>query len=110
MLMGVIKSTPMGTLHWFLVKFHPSRRLSIRVTHGLYLATYAVFRVYLMYGILKIYGAWSGWSAFEAFTHLRWQCQLGTGTIGVANTVWLLIGIKKFIRRFIASAKDSKSL
>lgn len=91
----------MGTLHWFLARFHPSWRASICATYGLYLLHYALARVYLLYYIVKLYGAWVGKSAFEAFTQLPLQCQMGTGVIGAANTVWLLIGMRKFARKYL---------
>ncbi|TPX23240.1 hypothetical protein DIZ76_012566 [Coccidioides immitis] len=94
-------STPIGTLHWFLAKFRPGWRGSICVTHALYLATYAMVRVYLLYWIVKLFGAWTGVSALEAFRRLRWQCQLGTGVIMASNTAWLLIGIRKWVFKYL---------
>lgn len=91
----------MGTLYWFLTKFRPSYRASICTTFGLYLVHYALARVYLLYYILKLYGAWVGKSAFGAFAQLPLQCKVGTGVIGAANTVWLLIGMRKFARKYL---------
>lgn len=100
-LTNVTFSTPIGTLHWFLAKFHASWRASICITHGAYLLHYAVARVYLLYYILKIYGAWTGQSAVESFAHLHRPCQIGTGVIGVSNAVWLVLGLRKFIRKYL---------
>lgn len=91
----------MGTLHWFLARFHPSWRASICTTYGLYLLHYAIARVYLLYYLVKLYGAWISKSALEAFTQLPLPCQMGTGAIGAANTVWLLIGLRKFARKYL---------
>ncbi len=99
-LTNVTFSTPIGTLHWFLAKFHASWRASICITHGAYLIHYAVARVYLLYYILKIYGAWTGQTAVESFAHLHRPCQIGTGVIGISNTVWLVLGLRKFIRKY----------
>lgn len=97
----MVTRTPIGTLHWYLVKFRPSHRASIFITHTLYLATYALARVYLIYGIVRVYGAWLNLSTAEAFLHLRWHCQLGTSVIGGSNASWLLGGLRKFVRKYI---------
>lgn len=97
--------TPIGTLHWYLVKFHSAWTKRICVSHGLYIITYAVTRVYLLYGIMRIFGAWTGQSALEAFRTLRWQCKLGTSVIGISNAYWLLGSIRKFARLYITGAR-----
>lgn len=91
----------MGTLHWFLARFHPSKRASICITYGLYLLHYAIARVYLLYYIVRLYGAWIGKSAFETFAGLPLPCQIGTGVIGATNTIWLLLGMRKFARKYL---------
>lgn len=93
-------STPIGTIHWLMAKFRPAWRSAIFLSHGLYLAVYALARVYLLYWILDVFGAWSGQSAMQALINLKWQCQLGVGLIGTTNTAWLLMGIRKFIRKY----------
>ncbi|KAA8645256.1 hypothetical protein EYZ11_007784 [Aspergillus tanneri] len=109
MMMLMNASTPIGTLHWYLVNFHRSWRSGVCITYGAYLATYAVARVYLLYWILSIYGSWTGQSAIEAFRHLRWQCQLGTGIMGTTNTFWLLIGLRKFIKQYLTSYNTKRT-
>lgn len=97
--------TPIGTLHWYLVKFRPEWRASIFISHALYLITYALARLYLFYGTLSIFGAWRGQSAFEALRSLPWECQLGTSVITGANGFWLLGGVRKFIALYLAGGR-----
>ena len=100
--------TPIGTLHWYLVNFQPSRRRAIMVANVIYLLMYGVCRVYIVRWILQILGSQTGHSAWEAFVRLRTSCQLGTATIGVANSVWLILGIRNFVRRYLSSAMVKK--
>ena len=67
----------------------------------MYLATYGVCRVYLLYWILGVYGSHVGYTATETFKQLRLPCQLGTATIGLTNTMWLVGGLRKFFLRHI---------
>ncbi|RMJ23146.1 hypothetical protein PHISP_05990 [Aspergillus sp. HF37] len=101
MMMLMNASTPFGTLHWFLARFHPARRASICASHVMYLVTYALARVYLFYGILGVFGAWKGGRAREALAHLRWQCHLGIGVITGVNAFWLLGALRKFARTYL---------
>ena len=38
---------------------------------------------------------------WKTYRTLRWQCQLGTGTIGVVNSVWWTWAMKKFLARSV---------
>lgn len=69
--------------------------------HLAYIITYGVSRVYLIYWILRVFGSWTGRSAVSAFLDLPLQCRLGTGAIGVANTLWLLTAARKFLKRYL---------
>ncbi|KAJ8098890.1 hypothetical protein POJ06DRAFT_258262 [Lipomyces tetrasporus] len=108
MLMLMNASTPIGTTHWYLVNFQPLRRRAILLANFLYLTVYAVFRVYLVYWILDVFGSWTGHSAIEAFRRLPLPCRMGTGTIGAANSIWLIMGVRKFMRRYTSRARASK--
>ncbi|KAK9243931.1 hypothetical protein V1506DRAFT_350175 [Lipomyces tetrasporus] len=100
--------TPIGTTHWYLVNVQPLRRRAILLANFLYLTVYAVFRVYLVYRILDVFGSWTGHSAIEAFRRLPLPCRMGTGTIGAANSIWLIMGVRKFMRRYTSRARASK--
>lgn len=105
-----LNRTPIGTLHWYLVRFRPEYRASVCVSHALYLIMYALARVYLPYGMLNIFGAWRGQSAYEALKNLPWECQLGTSAITGANGFWLLWGLKKFMGLYLVGGKHKKIL
>ncbi|KAK9321350.1 hypothetical protein V1517DRAFT_176115 [Lipomyces orientalis] len=108
MLMLMNASTPIGTLHWYLVNFQPLRRRAILVANFIYLTIYAVFRVYLVYWVVDVFGSWTGHSAIEAFRRLPLPCRMGTGTIGMANSIWLIMGVRKFMRRYTSRARATK--
>lgn len=76
------------------------------MAHLAYLASYGLSRVYLIYWIMRVFGACSGRSAFGAFSALPLQCRIGTGAIALNNTLWLLAGVGKFARRYLALAKS----
>jgi hypothetical protein len=69
-----------------------------------YLLTYGVCRVYVVYLVLQVLGSQTGHTTLGTFARLRTSCRLGTATIGVANLVWLALGVKKFVTRYLRSA------
>ena len=95
-------STPIGTIHWYLLKFQPWRRRAIVVVHITYLAIYGLCRVYLVYWTLHNYALSTDLSVIDAFESLPWHCRLGLGTIAGANTTWLSVGIRRFARRYLS--------
>lgn len=101
MLMLMNASTPVGTLHWYLVNFRPGGRRAIVGANVAYLVAYAVFRVGLVYWVLRLFGEQSGESALGAFGRLRLACRVGTATMGVTNLVWLGMGVRGFARRYL---------
>jgi len=108
MLMLMNASTPAGTLHWYLVNFRPEKKSAIMGANVAYLLAYAAFRVYLIYWILRVFGEQTGESAFGAYRRLRLSCQMGTATIGVTNSVWLMMSMKKFVRRYLRTTPPKK--
>lgn len=102
--------TPVGTLHWYLVNFHPSRPKEIMIANAVYLMMYGTFRVAIVYYILHVFGSQTGHSAVEAFLRLRTSCRLGTATIGVTNSVWFILGVRKFVRRYLSNVTRRKGL
>ena len=99
MMMLMNASSPFGTLRWWLVNFGSGRETAIVLTTAAYLTVYAVTRVGLIYAILGVWGRQTGVSALQAFGSLRWQCKLGTGTMGAVNIAWLAMGVSNFVRR-----------
>ncbi len=79
-------------------------------TNVSYLVVYAVCRVYLVYYVVKMFGAQTGQSALEALLKLRSSCQIGTAAIGAANTIWLLMGLRKFARRYLTRSGPRKNV
>lgn len=98
-------SSIFGTLRWFLINFRPSSRTAILVTTATYLATFAVFRVYLIFWIMRVYARQRGPSVWSAIRGLPSSCQIGTGTILVVNTVWLVSGVKSLVARIAGRRK-----
>jgi hypothetical protein len=92
-------SSPIGTLRWYLVNFRPGYQRAIMAANIAYLAMYGLCRVYLIYYILQIFGAQRGLSAMQAFARLRTPCKLGTGTMGVVNSTWLIMSISRLLTR-----------
>ncbi|MCJ1284955.1 hypothetical protein MMC26_004292 [Xylographa opegraphella] len=99
MMMLMNASSPFGTLRWWLVNFRSDRKTAIAFATGAYLTVYAAARVGLVYAILGVWGRQTGVGALQAFRGLRWQCILGTGTIGSVNIAWLVMGVSNFLRR-----------
>ncbi|KAG9237303.1 TLC domain-containing protein [Amylocarpus encephaloides] len=110
MLMLMNASTPIGTLHWYLVNFQPSRGRAIMVANAAYLLMYGVFRVSIVPWILHVFGSQTGYSAMEAFLKLRMSCLLGTATIGISNSIWFILGIKKFVQRYQRNVMPRKGI
>ncbi|MCJ1478770.1 hypothetical protein MMC13_007454 [Lambiella insularis] len=103
MMMLMNASSPFGTLRWWLINFDGSKKGRIAFATTAYLSAYALARVALVYVILNVWGRQTGVSALHAFRGLRWQCKLGTGTMGAVNTIWLIMGVASFVRRSRAS-------
>ncbi|MCJ1320283.1 hypothetical protein MMC15_005621 [Xylographa vitiligo] len=99
MMMLMNASSPFGTLRWWLVNFRGERKTAIAFATAAYLTIYAAARVGLVYAILRVWGRQTGVGALQAFGGLRWQCKLGTGTMGAVNTAWLVMGVSNFLRR-----------
>ena len=74
-------------------------------SYAMYLATYAVFRVYLLYWILEVFGAHIGCTATQTFKQLRLPCQVGTATIGLNNAIWLLRGLRRLFFQVTGRAR-----
>ncbi|MCJ1244426.1 hypothetical protein MMC30_001624 [Trapelia coarctata] len=110
MLMLMNASTPVGTLHWYLVNFRPGKKTAIMVANVAYLVAYAAFRVYLIYWILSAFGEQTRESAFGAYRRLRLSCQIGTATIGVTNSIWLMMSVRKFSRRYLRVTPPKKAV
>lgn len=110
MLMMMNASTPVGTLHWYLYNFRRSWRLTILAVNTTYLATYGLCRVYLVYWILHVFGFHTGHSAIETFRRLRLPCQMGTSAIGITNTIWLILSLRQFKRRYLTGESWKKGL
>jgi len=108
MLVVMNASTPVGTLHWYLVNFQPGRRRVIGVVNVAYLIAYVVFRVGLIYWVLRVFGEQTGESALGAFRRLRLACRMGTATIGVMNSVWLGMSVRGFARRYLRGTPPKK--
>ncbi|MCJ1413083.1 hypothetical protein MMC19_007185 [Ptychographa xylographoides] len=108
MMMLMNASSPFGTLRWWLLNFRPNRKYGIVGATVAYLSVYAVARVGLVYMILRVWGTQRGVSALKAFAGLRWQCKLGTGSIAVVNTAWLIMGVSRFLRRSLRSQQGKK--
>ena len=108
MLMLMNASTPVGTFHWYFVNFRPEKKRAIIGFNVAYLVAYATFRVYLIYWILRVFGEQTGESAFGAYRRLRLSCQMGTATIGLTNSIWLMMSVKKFVRRYLQTAPAKK--
>jgi hypothetical protein len=105
----LVYRTPIGNLRWYLVKFRPARRRIIAAVNAIYIATFAVCRVYLIYYILALYGAYMGESALQTFKkRLRRPCRIGTSALAVANTVWLLRELGKSMARYGLTAGQGK--
>lgn len=73
-----------------------------------YLLTYGACRVYIVYLVLQVLGSQTGHTALRAFARLRTSCQVGTATIGMANFVWLTLGVRSFVRRYLSSTVPKK--
>ena len=69
------------------------------IANALYLIMYGIFRVSLLGWILHVMGSQTGHSAIGAFLRLRTSCRLGTATIGIANSIWFILGVRKFAGR-----------
>ena len=110
MLMLMNASTPIGTLHWYLVNFRPEKKTAIMAANVVYLVAYAAFRVYLIYWIVRVFGKQTGESAVGAFRRLRLSCQMGTATIGITNSIWLMMSMKKFARRYLRTTPPKKAI
>lgn len=100
--------TPVGTLHWYLVNFQCAWRKLIMIANAVYLIMYGIFRVGVVYWILHVFGSQTGHSAIGAFWRLRTTCWLGTSTIGIANLIWFILGLRKFAGRYLTSDKLRK--
>ncbi len=98
---NTIRSTPIGTLYWYLAKFQPKRRRLIALTHAVYLGTYALFRVYLMYWAHHLYALSIGKPMWQAYAGTPALCRLGVATISTTNTAWLAMGVKKFVAKHL---------
>jgi hypothetical protein len=92
-------SSPIGSLRWYLVNFRPAYQQAIMAATVAYLGMYGLCRVYLIYYILRIFGAQRGHSAMQAFARLRIPCKLGTGTMWLVNSTWLIMGISRLLTR-----------
>jgi hypothetical protein len=90
---------PIGTLRWYLVNFRPKYQQAIMAATMVYLGMYGLCRMYLIYYILRIVGAQQGHSAQRAFARLRIPCNLGTGTMWLVNSTWLIMGISRLLTR-----------
>ncbi|MCJ1290018.1 hypothetical protein MMC34_001553 [Xylographa carneopallida] len=96
-------SSPFGTVRWWLLNFRSERTTAIAFATAAYLTIYAAARVGLVYAILRVWGRQTGVGALQAFGGLRWQCKLGTGTMGFVNVAWLVMGVSNFLRRTLHS-------
>ena len=99
-----VSSVP-GTVRWFLRNFHTHRKRLIHSTTVVYLAAFATFRVYLIYWILDVFGKQQGVSAWTAMRGLRTPCMIGTGTIAVVNSAWLVYGVRNFALRILGERR-----
>ena len=108
MMMLMNASSPIGAYRWFLVNFRPSYRRAIATATFMYLAMYGVCRVYLIYYILRVFGAQRGGSAIDAFSTLRIPCKLGTGTMALVNSAWLVMGISKLLTRELGTVNQAR--
>lgn len=88
-------------MHWFLVNNRPLWRRTILLLNCAYLLVYGIFRIGAVYWVLAVFGAQTGKSAGEAFMDLRTTCRLGTATIGIANSRWFILSLRKFGRRYL---------
>ena len=127
-LMLMNASSPFGTVRWWVVNFYTgkNRRRAIALATLAYLCVFGVCRVGVIWWVLRVFGRQRGEinglgprgttgkmsgelpdedgnrqspGAWEVYRDLRWQCQAGTGLIGVVNTWWLVSGWMRFVRR-----------
>lgn len=94
-----------GTIRWFLINRAPERKTLIAVMTVLYLSCFAIFRVYLLYYLIYIFGQQMDTSTWNAMGKLRLPCKIGTMTISSVNMLWLLNGIRNFIKRTASHSK-----
>ena len=107
-----------------------SRKRAIALATLAYLCVFGVCRVGVIWWVLRVFGrqrdGYRGSSggedcygggkmgkglaerqspgAWEVYRSLRWQCQAGTGLIGVVNTWWLVSGWVRFVKRDLMSS------
>ena len=98
-------SSIFGTLRWFLINFSPKSRQLILLLTVMYLATFAVCRVYLVVWIIQVYGRQRGLPVWTAIIGLPPPCKMGTTTIFAVNSIWLLMGIKNLTFRVMSQRK-----
>lgn len=98
-------SSIFGTVRWFLINFRPSRGRLIAITTAMYFASFAIFRVYVVLWVVWVYGKQCGYSTWTAVKVLRLPCKVGTGTMLLVNSLWLIDGIRKLTRRTMSGNK-----
>jgi hypothetical protein len=101
MLMLMNASTPVGTGNWFVTNFCPGWKRVVRVLSAAYLVVYAVVRVGILWWVLGVFGAQMGLTAWRAYAGLRVPCMLGTTAMGMANALWLAMGLRTWARRYL---------
>lgn len=82
-------STPMLNLRWYIKTYRPDWKRGRLVADSAFVAAFYSARVWLVGKILRDYGAFHGWGALDTFRYgLRLPCQLGTGSLWLANVGW----------------------
>ena len=98
-----------GTARWFLRNFQPHRKRLIEAMTMIYLASFAVCRVYLIYWILEVFAKQQAIPTWTAMMRLRGSCMIGTGTIAAVNTAWLAMGVRNLVRQSNALRRKDKA-
>ena len=98
-------SSPFGTLRWFLINFRPDLMRSIKLLTIAYLVAFGTFRVGLVYYILRIFGRQMDISVWETYQRLRVPCKIGTSSLALMNTAWLINSVRSFLVRELSTRR-----